>query len=184
MLAIVIAAFNVQAQGHEHNDKKKKGKEAVVIKPFDAVNDSVKTQISNTLAHYYQIKDALVAGNDGDASKHAKAFRKILELVDIKKMTSEQHSFFMPLQKKLDYDAEHIKGSPNIEHMREHLVSFSDNMFLLVKSFNATNGATVYLAHCPMYNKGANWLSSEEAIKNPYYGKQMLTCGKVTETLK
>jgi hypothetical protein len=28
------------------------------------------------------------------------------------------------------------------------------------------------------------WLSSEAAIKNPYYGKMMLTCGSVTETIK
>jgi hypothetical protein len=28
------------------------------------------------------------------------------------------------------------------------------------------------------------WLSSEAVIKNPYYGKAMLTCGKVTETIK
>jgi hypothetical protein len=31
--------------------------------------------------------------------------------------------------------------------------------------------------------KKATWLSETNAIKNPYYGKQMLTCGKTTETL-
>jgi hypothetical protein len=37
-----------------------------------------------------------------------------------------------------------------------------------------------------MYNdgKGANWLSKESAIKNPYYGSQMLSCGKTVETIK
>jgi hypothetical protein len=34
------------------------------------------------------------------------------------------------------------------------------------------------------YGKGANWLSKENAVKNPYYGSQMLTCGKVVETIK
>ena len=28
------------------------------------------------------------------------------------------------------------------------------------------------------------WLSEEQAIKNPYYGSSMLTCGKITETIK
>ena len=44
----------------------------------------------------------------------------------------------------------------------------------------------VYVDHCPMYNdgKGADWLSKENGIKNPYYGSQMLTCGKVKETIK
>jgi hypothetical protein len=31
--------------------------------------------------------------------------------------------------------------------------------------------------------KGAFWISKEKGVKNPYYGKSMLTCGKVTETL-
>ena len=44
----------------------------------------------------------------------------------------------------------------------------------------------VYYQRCPMFNngKGANWLSKESAIKNPYYGNKMLTCGSVTETIK
>jgi hypothetical protein len=44
----------------------------------------------------------------------------------------------------------------------------------------------VYYQFCPMAKggKGANWLSKESAIKNPYYGAQMLTCGKVVETIK
>jgi Cu(I)/Ag(I) efflux system membrane fusion protein len=33
-------------------------------------------------------------------------------------------------------------------------------------------------------NKGADWLSTEESIKNPYYGQSMLTCGEVTDTIK
>jgi len=37
-----------------------------------------------------------------------------------------------------------------------------------------------------MYNdgKGANWLSTENGVKNPYYGSQMLNCGKTIETIK
>jgi hypothetical protein len=32
--------------------------------------------------------------------------------------------------------------------------------------------------------KGANWLSLDINIKNPYYGNQMLTCGKVVDTIQ
>ena len=44
----------------------------------------------------------------------------------------------------------------------------------------------IYYQHCPMANdgKGANWLSKEEEIKNPYFGSMMLSCGKTIETLK
>jgi len=44
----------------------------------------------------------------------------------------------------------------------------------------------IYFQHCPMANdgKGADWLSKDKDIKNPYYGNQMLTCGKTVETLQ
>ena len=53
---------------------------------------------------------------------------------------------------------------------------------LLVAKFDTP----VYYQFCPMANggKGANWLSKENAVKNPYYGAQMMTCGKVVETIK
>ena len=177
---IIFTAFGIQAQdnhNHKHNENA-----ATTMQSFENVNDSLKSQIGNLLTDYYTLKDALVASDDATASKKAKAFRKTLALVDMQKMTSEQHTFFMSLQKKLDYDAEHIQGSPNIDHMREHFASFSENMFLLVKAFKGSNSAAVYYDYCPMQK--ASWLSSEEAIKNPYYGKQMLTCGKITDTIK
>lgn len=179
MLAMVIATFTVEAQHDHHHDSGKK--EATLIKTFDNVNADVKTLLGNLLADYFKLKDALVADKEDEASQSAKTFRKTLQRVDMTKMTAEQHSFFMDLMSKLDYDAEHIGGAPNIEHMREHFASVSNNMYAIVKAFQANNGTPVYYDYCPMQK--TNWLSSEEAIKNPYYGKQMLTCGKVTETI-
>jgi Cu(I)/Ag(I) efflux system membrane fusion protein len=33
-------------------------------------------------------------------------------------------------------------------------------------------------------DKGAYWLSNISKIKNPYYGKKMLTCGEVAQELR
>jgi len=33
-------------------------------------------------------------------------------------------------------------------------------------------------------NKGADWLSLEKEIRNPYFGSGMLTCGEVTTIIK
>jgi hypothetical protein len=53
-------------------------------------------------------------------------------------------------------------------------------MASLAKSVKLTT-EPIYQAYCPM--KKANWLSNDKAIKNPYYGSAMLTCGKVVETI-
>jgi hypothetical protein len=40
----------------------------------------------------------------------------------------------------------------------------------------------LYIQFCPM--KKAEWISNDKNIKNPYYGKSMLTCGKTTDSIK
>jgi Cu(I)/Ag(I) efflux system membrane fusion protein len=47
-------------------------------------------------------------------------------------------------------------------------------------------GKTVYYQFCPMYdnNKGGYWLSETEEIRNPYFGKEMISCGETRELLK
>jgi hypothetical protein len=63
-------------------------------------------------------------------------------------------------------------------------MALSKNMYTLMKASNLEK--PVYYQHCPMYNdgNGANWISKENVVKNPYYGSQMLSCGKVVETIK
>lgn len=179
ILAIFIATINVYAQKkHSHEDKQQNE----VVPVFDNTNPDVKTQIGNVLSAYYLMKDALVASDEATTKKEAKAFRKSLEMVDVTKMNSEEHAYFLPLQTKLDYHAEHIQGAPVIDHMREHFASFSEIMFAVAKAFKANNGTAMYFDYCPMQK--ASWISSEAAIKNPYYGKQMLTCGNIKETIK
>ena len=99
-------------------------------------------------------------------------------------LTTEEHTVWMKVNNDLAFDAGHIQESKDAEHQRSHFSTLSKNIYSLIKVSKQTT--TTYYAHCPMYNngKGANWLSSEKEIKNPYYGSQMLTCGSVEETIK
>ncbi|HHL52195.1 MAG TPA: DUF3347 domain-containing protein, partial [Flammeovirgaceae bacterium] len=47
-------------------------------------------------------------------------------------------------------------------------------------------GLNIYYQFCPMARDGAgaNWLSRDKDIRNPYFGEAMLTCGETKETLK
>ena len=86
--------------------------------------------------------------------------------------------------KDLAFDAEHIAKTKDITRQRDHFMRLSKNMYELIKV--SKQETPVYYQHCPMANKGkgANWLSKENVIKNPYYGSQMLTCGSTVETIK
>lgn len=132
------------------------------------------------LTSYYGIKNALVASNSTDAAASSASFLKTLASVDMKALPANDMEVFMALQEKLAFDARHISESKDIAHQREHFANFSSNFFKLAKAIKLTD-KPVYYAYCPM--KKSYWLSAEAAIKNPYFGNQMLTCGKVTETL-
>jgi len=72
--------------------------------------------------------------------------------------------------------AEHISES-DIAHQREHFKVLSKDVIDMV----AITGAEMklYEQFCPMYDGGTAWLSTKEEVRNPYYGSQMLKCGKV-----
>ena len=146
----------------------------------------LKTQFAPVLAAYNDLKNALVADNATLAATKGKAMKTALQAIETKSWTAKQRIFYEPLAKKLETDAEHIgDNASKIDHQREHFMTLSNNLTEVTKTFKI-NTETTYLQFCPMANdgKGAYWLSKEDKVKNPYYGKKMLTCGSVKETLK
>ena len=146
----------------------------------------IKTQFAPILTAYYGLKDALVADNSKLAAEKAKVLKKALRDLDTKSWDNSQRNVFDSKAKKMESDAEHIGDNANkIDHQREHLENLSKNLFEIAKTLKI-NTEPVYLQFCPMANndKGAYWLSKDRRVKNPYFGKSMLTCGSVKETLK
>ena len=147
---------------------------ATTITQYSFAQDSTKQiQLPQLLTSYYNIKNALVAGDATSASANALAFTKTVNSIDYK-IISEGNIH------TLANDAGRIAEAKDIKKQREYFANFSINMAAVVKSVKLTD-QPIYQAYCPM--KKAYWLSNEKAIKNPYYGSSMLTCGQVTETL-
>ena len=158
----------------------------------ESTNGMVKKQatttasnpLSEVYAAYFALKNALVASDGSAAATQAKTLFDAMSNVKMEGMQPAEHTVWMKYQQKLIGDAEKIKDISNIKQQRERFATLSKNMYEVMKAIKPDT--EVYYDHCPMYNdgKGGDWLSTEKAIKNPYYGKQMLTCGSVTETLK
>ncbi|MEO7524102.1 MAG: DUF3347 domain-containing protein [Ferruginibacter sp.] len=144
--------------------------------------DSTKTnQLSTLLNAYYGIKNALVSSNPNAASTKAGELVTAIDAVDMKSLSEADYKAFMGAKVNLKKDGQKISASNKIEAQRTTFSSLSNNFYSLAKTLNLSTNP-VYQQYCPM--KKMYWLSSEAAIKNPYYGSMMLTCGKVTETLK
>ncbi|HEV8271442.1 MAG TPA: DUF3347 domain-containing protein [Chitinophagaceae bacterium] len=138
-----------------------------------AQDSTQQHQLSQLLSQYYNIKDALVAGNGDDASAKAEEFIKTANSIDYKLISEGNINALLK-------DATPISETKDIKKQREHFANLSNNMAALAKSVKLS-AQPIYQAYCPM--KKANWLSSDKEIKNPYFGSAMLTCGKVVETI-
>jgi hypothetical protein len=147
--------------------------------PMQVVNES---QI--VFDNYFALKDALVKTDASTATAKAVNLLASLNAINMGKMKMDEHNAFMKVEKALKVDASTISTSKDVAAQRAAFSNLSNNMISLIKVTKATQ--TVYLQHCPMANdgNGADWLSKENAVKNPYYGNMMLTCGKTVETIK
>jgi hypothetical protein len=131
-------------------------------------------QNSDLLPLYFNVKDALVGGNSSLAASKAGELVKALNNADAKAISESN-------RKGLLEHAEKVAQSKDLKSQREHFAGLSTSMITLAKNSKLST-QPVYQMYCPM--KKSNWLSSEKAVKNPYYGSAMLTCGNVVETIK
>ena len=168
------AAMDMKKEHSNHNDIAQKNTTETQNVP----------QLKAVFDNYFSVKDALVKTDAGISSAKAAELVKAITAVEMKKLYTEEHTVWMKVMKDLTANAEKIATSKDVAKQRETFVLLSKNMYELTKV--SKQEAPVYYLHCPMYNngKGANWLSKEEVVKNPYYGSKMLTCGSVQETIK
>ena len=136
-------------------------------------------QLKSVFDNYFLLKDALVKTDGNTASLKAKDLLSAIIAVKMETLKMDEHLVWMKVLKDLTADAKSISETQDIKKQREAFKSLSKNTYLLIKASKPTEA--IYYQYCPMQD--ANWLSKENAVKNPYYGSQM-SCGKTVETIK
>lgn len=167
-----------QAQNKEENV----AAESTNNSKLDSAEQSVS--IKPVIDHYLHLKNALANDDGKEAASAGKAMVTALREIDKAKLDAEQKKVLEDIEDDAKEHAEHIAANAGkIEHQREHFVMLSKDMYDLVKAFGSEE--SLYQDFCPMANdgKGAGWLSETKEIKNPYYGKDMATCGSIKEEI-
>lgn len=142
-----------------------------------------ENQLKSVFDNYFNVKDALVK-SDGNATAIAsKELISAINTVKMDKLEMNVHVVWMKVVNQIKEDAEHIADTKDIKHQRDYFAKLSNDIYSLIKV--SKNETTMYHQFCPMANdgKGANWLSKEKAVRNPYYGSMMLGCGKTIEII-
>lgn len=139
------------------------------------------TLVKEVLQAYLDMKNALAADQSKEAATSGEKLLSALNTFPVSSLTSAQQSEVNEIVSDAKEHAEHIgENAGNIKHQREHFQELSNDMYDLLKQVGTSQ--TVYKDSCPMVK--AIWISEKKQIANPYYGKDMSTCGKVQETIE
>jgi Cu(I)/Ag(I) efflux system membrane fusion protein len=148
---------------------------------------SFNQSFNNLLTAYFEVKDALVAS---DTTKANAAAAALVIAADSLKTDEIKDSSGVIKATAKDYAgtisgwAKGLIGEKGIEAKRSEFKMISESLWTLVRTVKFS-GQKLYYQYCPMAfnDQGANWLSKEREIKNPYFGNVMLECGKVDDSL-
>lgn len=141
--------------------------------------------LTELYSHYTHLTFALSGDDPKEAVSAAKGILASFPKIDKNGFSDEQKKEFAELEASIREHAEHIADNAGkIDHQREHLDIMSVDFYDLLKDFGTPK--PVYKLFCPMFNdnEGTFWLSDSREVKNPYYGKEMLSCGEVQEEIK
>ena len=174
------------SQMHDHTQMQststtETSKPVVFVTPL-----AFKIQLDNVYKSYLSIHTALSGDDYKNAQTNALSLAKSLKEVDMKLLTDmKTHMAWMASSEKLAKDAERISAATDIETARNEFKQASDDLIVLAQQFGSLGETPLYVIHCPMaFNKkGADWIQNDKTVKNPYFGKSMFSCGKVTETI-
>jgi Cu(I)/Ag(I) efflux system membrane fusion protein len=144
------------------------------------ISTEAKSELKPLYNIYFELKDQLTVDNFESALSKAKELKTVFGEIDMKAFQDDAHEKWMEYHGKMEKVLEHIHHHSDIESLRKNFIALSDWMIQITATFQPIS-ETLYLQHCPMADndKGADWLSKEESIINPYFGESMLKCGEV-----
>ncbi|NND77017.1 MAG: efflux RND transporter periplasmic adaptor subunit [Flavobacteriales bacterium] len=143
-----------------------------------------REQLGININQYLQIKDDLIRSENSEANEHAKLLVNSLDAIDMSLLKGKAHVYWMENLKAIKGHSRAISTAKEIEEQRQQFGFLSQQIIDVLKVFGLENGE-LYVQHCPMANdnKGADWISKEIEIRNPYFGEKMLKCGTVSDTI-
>lgn len=144
------------------------------------ISTEAKKKLQLLFKSYFKLKDELVADDFESAALTVKEFQENMDAIEMKLFTGEAHNPWMKNATALKTANVKAILAEDIQELRTAFIDISMAVLELNQRFQPMDYPT-YVQHCPMANnnKGADWLSKEKEIRNPYFGSLMLNCGEL-----
>jgi uncharacterized protein YlaN (UPF0358 family) len=158
-------------------------------------SDVFNTSIATTLNDYEKLSELFVAWDSAAVGPAAQTMLKNLDnlnLEELKRDSSAIYETALAFIENTKGDLQTIASEKGIRRQRETFNNMTDNIeqFLNTVKYDREK---LFLQQCPMAFddvQSAKWISKKEEIRNPYlglkdpkYGKGMLSCGETIKTI-
>lgn len=156
---------------------------AMLATPFiqkTFAQNTAAPELQSVISDYLSLKNALTNDNVSEAKEAANAMYASIKKVPMENLVPAQHKTWMKNSKALLSNTSYIGGSMDITAQRKQFEDLSTEVYSLLRVMKINN-VDLYYQYCPMAD--SYWISDNKKIENPYYGKKMLTCGSVKETM-
>jgi membrane fusion protein, copper/silver efflux system len=148
-----------------------------------AEDEALQKSIVQAVKPYLDLKDALVASDNGLAATKAREVVTAWERFTTNPQNEDELEMWSTMKSSVLNGARRTASSTDLEKRRADFEILSDALIALIDRYGIS-GTTLYKQYCPMAfdDKGSYWISTERQIRNPYFGSMMLSCGEVRGT--
>jgi Cu(I)/Ag(I) efflux system membrane fusion protein len=187
---VVNGAFAIDAAAQLSNNQSmmnrfvstKKGAHEMDVVPdfLEETPEEFLGQLDLVLMEYITLKNAFVSTDSINAAEKASSMLTKLSKIDPYLVKGEARKYWKEQANAIESHGKKINSLKEVEKQRNQFDFLSQAMINTVRAFG-TKDKTYFVLHCPMANdnQGADWISAESEIRNPYFGDKMLKCGIV-----
>src|SRR5438445_7504787 len=130
-----------------------------------AENSALMEPVKSVLDHYLKIQTELAKDSLKGVDEHTDPIAKAVKGDEMKMLSPD-----------VAKEAETLAQAKDLKAARQAFKPLSASLVKYLADNKAGKG-TYHEAYCPMVK--ASWLQTGKTIKNPYMGKEMLSCGEL-----
>ncbi len=141
--------------------------------------------IDGIVSNYLKIKNALIKDDSKGAANATKSIVAALNEAGTNALDAKLKKKYNDIAADAKEHAGLIGNNVGkIDQQRAHFAMLSKDINDLIKTFRTKQ--KLYQDYCPMYDEGKSgyWISETKEIRNPYYGSEMLSCGRIEKTIQ
>ena len=143
-----------------------------------------RSRFGGVIDEYLLLKDAFVEDNLEKSKSVAKTLSQSFDAVDMTVLHEDNQSEWMSQHEAIKEALQEIATAETIQSGRQSFIRISGYFVKMIRTYGPMD-KPLYIQYCPMANnnQGADWISGQMEIRNPYFGQSMLTCGEVKQKI-